>query len=1675
MKRGLFLSDITFTWIQKLVLTANKRRLETTDLLPLPEGDPTILLINEYETEVKRGTGMILTYARLNVLELILSAICQGLVVAGNILYPLGLKWLIQYSYGKDNFGVDNQKRIDNPNMGFYMAIFMAGCSLIIAIANQMQLHYTFHIGQRLRTITTALIFRKALSADMSKSIDSNPDILEAANTHHNATAAARREREAAAARAADFSGIEFSCTGEPPAVRLRTMSGLSTSNVSRRDRTGEHGVAPSRFGDDGPVSAAAQVNIDDTHYDFAAEEAIVEPEKKKKVKKVKPVHEFDVDANLDPTSRVINLLANDAQQWVVCLPLVNQVWSMPITLAISAYFLIDLLGASALVGIFIIFVLVPISGYLSFMMDKTRRRHIRSSDCRVAFCKEILEGVRTVKLFGWEDKFQQRVGDMRGKEIQCIYDFIYHFGTSAIVLTVIPAIGVGASIIVYGATGHALDADRIFTAVAFFTTLRGPLTAFGAVLSAGANLGVAMGRIDKFMSTPDALSVSEVDFDPENKLETAAQEQNLLPNAALGKAPTLRDIFPDEKRIVVRAHKCNFSWLAHSPDLPKDAPRPALPIALKDFSVTIPSGALVSVLGPVGSGKSTFLRGLIGSVRLENGDLFVRRDPNGVGFVPQEPWIMNRTLRDNVVFGLPFDLEWYRETVRACGLALDLKRLAKSDFSILGERGNTLSGGQRQRVALARAVYSRSELTLMDDPFSALDATTGSLIFDSLLANPDSVLRRPRADGIKPTVILVSSQTHFAEKSDWVILLDNQGRISHQGPPDLVFSNQHTAAVVAAIVDDNQKALLEQGVPLRQQHSEYQQVENEIQRLNTFSQVSGAGLDHAVHAASMSHAHMDRLQSGLTLARLQSGLLVPNSNSQHFDGGEVAKPDAKLLAILEEDMEAIEREAMIAREKEISEICAGLTEFELDENGKPMLDQASKMDASEDEMGTKVDGSYVLKLYLKAIGGTLKWGTTLAIFCIIFLVIERFGYVFADYWLTMWTRTQDPQGELVYYVVIYAVLLFIASVAVWARIRGANAASLLAAIRLFNNMMGAALRAPLQFYDVTPIGRLLNRISFDVEMIDITLINRIIPLASCIGSFATAVVVLFWVAFPYSFAGLPFIFAVYFVLVFASTESVEQLQKLDASTKSPLQSHLNESLVGVVTIRSYNASNRFIERCDILADNNSRTVFCFNAAIRWLGIRTEMISVATTFFIACLCWSGAKGKGDIGFVMTWAFNITQVLGLFCVYINQYQAAMVSVDRADEYGRLPSERGNYSQFISKVSPFLSGPGAPAALPAPEEAAAETEEAAPKSGCCGKKPEKKAVVSNDIDIEDRIKSLCAAPKTPVSWNEDVEALAEPMVPPAEWPVVGSIEFRNVWMAYRPALQPALRGCTFTAEAGERVAVVGRTGAGKSSLSACLFRTSESWSPDTDGGGVFVDGLELSSLNLHAIRGKRGGICIVAQEPLVFSGTVRGNLDPFSESTDEECLNALRDVGMFDKIRGRLDFTVEDRGANFSLGEKQLICLARALLRRPKVLVLDEATASVDQASDERVQVSLRTSDAFANCTFLTIAHRLLTIADYDKVVVMDRGAVVEVGHPHKLLTMKAENGKEGSLFAKLVNSSGEAVSAQIRKIANHRWDTTVEKRAVWTASEKARAARLKAEKAERERLAREKRD
>ena len=255
-------------------------------------------------------------------------------------------------------------------------------------------------------------------------------------------------------------------------------------------------------------------------------------------------------------------------------------------------------------------------------------------------------------------------------------------------------------------------------------------------------------------------------------------------------------------------------------------------------------------------------------------------------------------------------------------------------------------------------------------------------------------------------------------------------------------------------------------------------------------------------------------------------------------------------------------------------------------------------------------------------------------------------------------------------------------------------------------------------------------------------------------------------------------------------------------------------------------------------------------------------------------------------------------------------------------------------------------------------------------------------------------------------------------------MGHLSFDNVCFRYRDGLPLALNGLSFTVKTGQRVGICGRTGAGKSTITAALFRLCE-----LETGKITLDDQDLSALGLGDVRGRKNGMCIIPQDPVLFSGSLRECLDPWGMSTDDEILEAIVTVQVADaRNRGleTLEDFVDEGGRNYSVGERQLLCLARALLAKPKVLVLDEATASVDGETDAFIQQMIR--ERFKGTTLLTIAHRLNTIMDYDKVLVMAKGKVGEFGSPKELL----EN--EDGLFSRLVESTGSESSLALRQMA-----------------------------------------
>lgn len=259
-------------------------------------------------------------------------------------------------------------------------------------------------------------------------------------------------------------------------------------------------------------------------------------------------------------------------------------------------------------------------------------------------------------------------------------------------------------------------------------------------------------------------------------------------------------------------------------------------------------------------------------------------------------------------------------------------------------------------------------------------------------------------------------------------------------------------------------------------------------------------------------------------------------------------------------------------------------------------------------------------------------------------------------------------------------------------------------------------------------------------------------------------------------------------------------------------------------------------------------------------------------------------------------------------------------------------------------------------------------------------------------------------------------------PRNWPEFGNIIFQNVSMNYNPEETAVLKNLNFTISSKEKVGIAGRTGAGKSSIVAALFHLYKI------EGTIIIDDINTTELPLKELR---KNVSIIPQDPVLFSGTLRRNLDPFDEYTDEELWKALEQVELkqtISEMPKNINEIVAESGSNFSIGQRQLICLARAIVRNNKILVMDEATANVDAYTDNLIQKTIR--EKFADCTVITIAHRLHTLMDSDRVLVIDDGRVIEFDQPYNLLQNK------NSVFYAMVEATGTSVARNLYNIAEY---------------------------------------
>lgn len=1189
----------------------------------------------------------------------------------------------------------------------------------------------------------------------------------------------------------------------------------------------------------------------------------------------------------------IINLMSVDAfKVSEVCAYLYGFVEAIVMTV-VALSLLYQLIGFSSIIGAALILLMSPINFKLMNYLGEMQRRSLAVTDKRIQKLNETFNNIRIIKFFSWEENFIEEIIKIREDELRLLLYRGYVWALSAIVWFITPSIVTASSFAFYiYVQGNVLTTPIAFTALSLFTLLKGPLDQFSDMASFVIQSKVSLDRIQNFL----------------NESETEKYDQLTISDTKLG------------------FENATLSWNNSSKESATSDTTDATDSStddfkLQDLNIEFKIGKLNLVIGETGSGKTSLLMGLLGEMGLLKGSVFVpsltpKEDllvdsktnfTNSISYCSQSAWLLNDTVRNNILFAEPFDQKRYDEVINSCGLTRDLEILVGGDQTEIGEKGLSLSGGQKQRVSLARALYSRSKTLLLDDCLSAVDSHNALWIYENCITGS---LMKER------TCILISHNIALTlKKADWCVVLEN-GKVKSQGLPldlfnqgmlgdDSLLKNSILSASgnhLVALNNSKSQEPTKQGIDLSKLGDENKEEGDVSTSLENNTDATKKTKGKLVKAENKADGVV-KLEVYLWYAKVFGGIPIILSLCSVF---------------------------MIANGINISQAWwvrtwASSANFGLNSIKKMVTVVVNDLKVTDKQNGVLFNNAFISPNMTYATSSTIS---------------------------------EKTNHSTAYYLLIYFGIGVVFSVISSLKIVVTFVAGIHASRKMFAILLENVMYAKLRFFDTTPIGRIMNRFSKDIESVDQDLAPFVETSFNCLVQCISTIILIAWIT-PSFLVGAFIIGSMYYALGYFYTCGSRELKRFESITRSPIMQHFSETLVGVSTIRAYGDERRFIKENLRKIDTNNKPFFYLWVTNRWLAARIDIIGAFVTFFAGCsiLLQIDSIDAGLAGISLTYAISFTEsALWLVRMYSN-VEMCMNSVERLKEYTVIEEEPLNNQA--------------------------------------------------------------------------------PMPQQANWPASGAIELNDLSLRYAPNLPKVIKNLTFTVKPETSIAVVGRTGAGKSSLLSALFLF---LLPET--GYIKIDGVDITSIPLKKLRQSIG---IIPQDPQMFTGTIKTNLDPYDEYSDEQIFESLRRVNLisleelnnlkknsFKKSNGNTDSAdsentnvnkflnlnniIAEGGSNISQGQRQLICLARTLLRQPKVILLDEATASLDYKSDQIIQKTVR--EEFSNCTIMTIAHRLKTVIDYDKIVVLDNGVLKEYDHPYSLLLNK------DSIFYSMCEDSGE---------------------------------------------------
>lgn len=1195
----------------------------------------------------------------------------------------------------------------------------------------------------------------------------------------------------------------------------------------------------------------------------------------------------------------ITSLMAIDAEKLFLAAQFGHFLWHGPIaSLAVMALLTREVGWAASLAGLAWICLLIPMQTKLAAYIGTIRRAMVASTDERVKLTNEILTTIRAIKFYAWEVPLGKRVLAARSMEVRHLNRYLAASSYLRELLIVAGPIAtlVIFTVVVYNSSAP-MTVSQVFKVLAFINILRFPLNLLAQSLKNCSDANVSLGRLGRFFTLPVLVS--------RNHTETAIRDD------AHSHAPYISIInssfcWTDEGDASIdpfRLQSLTFTT-SHSPT------------ALAQSTPTFPSkkNELIAIIGPVGSGKSTFFSSILSETICTEGSAPLVYGT--VAYCAQSPWIQNQSLRNNVLFGASIvNEENYRRALQAAALGPDLAILPTGDETEIGERGISLSGGQKARVSLARAFYAafcdNAQILLLDDPFSAVDSTTAQLIFElgvKKLCTPSHSGDEQNDGKNKIVLVALNSHIHLLNQFDRVLVFD-QGKVAADFRPQ--DSNR---------VEELRPVLRRAGVS--------------ASGLSEMCDVSVTAAGDAKHGASLVSL------SGANEKSESSTVQQQDSETVDLKNGETG------------DIERAAPEKLIKAETRAIGSVSYSYYFEYFSAGfarRSTFDHVYSSAGSTDKVN-------------------ILYGMTVAAVLVALFTGAQFFRIAIDYSLAVWAQSQgarDSDWGTTYYAVFGGCVAMSILRSLWL-----NYFSVKSADAIHRMVFCRILQAPINdFFDTHTVGEVLNKLSKDTEVMDSSVPEFMLQVLINWWQVASIFGLAIWAAPWIVILLTPMAGLFYQLFVFFSCTS-RDLKRMESMTRSPIYSSLSETLTGLDTIRAYAATGRFLSQHRAKMETNQKYFFHLWMATSWMTGRLEISTSIILFAVAllCVCLRETSSPVSLGLALSYGLQLTALFQR-CMQVSiDVSTYMTSVERILEYRKLTIEQDT----VEPCSDFFS------------------------VGL-----ENVAAVSAD--------------------NHEYSPVPLKAELPPDWPPRGEIEFKGVSMRYRDNTPLALNNVSFTIHSGEMIGVCGRTGSGKSSLIVSLFRIVEILE-----GSILIDGIDIRSVPLTRLR---SSIAIIPQDPTLLTGTIRFQLDPMQKFSDVELYNVLAAAAMDDHVRSLpdgLDEKVSEGGENLSHGQRQLLCIARALLRSNRILVIDEGTSSVDPGTDELIQRTFRLIAKRTGCTIICVAHRISTILDFDRILCISGGHVQEFGTPAKLLSNK------DSMFAALVDSFGvehiDAVSA-----------------------------------------------